>query len=107
MINLLKIEKDADRGVGGVTYTITGRNDKGNLQSMPLIFSVQSGCVNPLVIRDLHGTIEREKAAGILVTLEEPSKPIIQECQTSRTIQMRFRQLRPAANRYGQRHSGQ
>jgi DNA modification methylase len=75
-------KRGADKGVDGVAYTITGRDNKGSLKSMPVIFSVKSGHVNSSVIRDLHGTVEREKAAaGILITLEEPSKPMIQEAK--------------------------
>ncbi len=75
-------KKGADKGVDGVAYTITGRDGKGNLSSMPVIFSVKSGHVNSAVIRDLNGTVEREKAAaGILITLEDPTKPMISEAK--------------------------
>lgn len=75
-------KKGADRGIDGIAYTVTGRDDKGNITSMPVIFSVKSGHVNSSVLRDLYGTVEREKAAaGILITLEDPTRPMLQEAK--------------------------
>jgi hypothetical protein len=46
--------------------------------------SVKSGHVNSAMVRDLKGTMEREKAAiGLFVTLEEPSEPMIREAATA------------------------
>jgi len=45
---------------------------------------VKSGNVSVKDIRDLRGVIEREQAAaGILLTLEEPTKPMLQEAAAS------------------------
>ena len=47
-----------------------------------VILSVKSGNVGSAFMRDLRGTIEREEAAcGILITLEEPTKPMRQEAR--------------------------
>lgn len=49
-------------------------------KSKKIVFSVKSGKVNVSHIRDLVGTVEREKAAiGVYVTLEPPTKPMITE----------------------------
>ncbi len=59
-----------DRGIdGALTFTDT----HGDLQTV--LVSVKSGHVNSAMVRDLKGTIEREKAAlGLFVTLEESTK---------------------------------
>jgi len=67
--------KGSDRGIDGTAY-IFGNNK--------VLFSVKSGNVSVKDIRDLRGVIEREKAAaGVLLTLEEPTKPMLQEATTS------------------------
>jgi len=69
-------KKGADRGIDGVIYSPvkeTGKVYKGIVQ-------VKSGHVDVKHIRDLIGTVEREKADyGIYITLEEPTKPMIKE----------------------------
>jgi len=68
-------KKGADAGIDGVI----GFTDAGGKRER-VIVSVKSGGVNASMIRDLKGTLEREKAAlGLFVTLEEPSKPMKQE----------------------------
>jgi site-specific DNA-methyltransferase (adenine-specific) len=68
-------KKGADSGIDGVI----GFTDAGGKRDR-VIVSVKSGHVNASMIRDLKGTLEREKAAlGLFVTLEEPSKPMKQE----------------------------
>jgi hypothetical protein len=75
-------KKGADKGIDGVAYTVAGRDDKGSITSLPVIFSVKSGHVGRKEMAELRGTIEREKAAaGILITLEKPTKPMIQEAK--------------------------
>jgi hypothetical protein len=65
-----KERKGADRGIDGVV-TFTDR--LGLLQTV--LVSVKSGHVNSAMLRDLKGTIQREKAAmGLFITLEEPTK---------------------------------
>ncbi len=68
-------KKGADAGIDGVI----GFTDAGGKRER-VIVSVKSGHVNASMIRDLKGTLEREKAAiALFVTLEEPSKPMKQE----------------------------
>jgi hypothetical protein len=46
------------------------------------MLSVKSGKVGAGVIRDLRGVVEREGAAGgILLTLEEPTRPMLEEAR--------------------------
>ena len=67
--------KGADRGIDGKAY-IFGNNE--------VLFSVKSGSVSVKDVRDLRGVIEREQAvAGVLLTLEEPTKPMLQEAAAS------------------------
>lgn len=69
-------KKGADKGIDGLMSFIDDTSGK----SKKIIFSVKSGKVNVSHIRDLVGTVEREKAAiGVYVTLEEPTKPMITE----------------------------
>jgi len=72
-------KKGADKGIDGViTFTDAG----GELRTV--VGSVKSGGVNSGMIRDLKGTLEREKAAiGLFLTLEEPSEPMRQEAATA------------------------
>lgn len=72
-------KKGADSGIDGViTFT-----DKGG-QLERVLVSVKSGGVNASMVRDLKGTMEREKAAiGLFVTLEEPSRPMKEEAATA------------------------
>ena len=68
-----------DRGIDGlITFT-----DKNN-EMQSVVVSVKSGGVNSGMVRDLKGTLEREKAAiGLFVTLEEPSKEMLLEASTA------------------------
>ena len=51
------------------------------------MISVKSGNITSAVIRDLRGVVEREGAAcGILITRNEPSKPMIQEAKEAGTF---------------------
>ena len=71
-----KGKKGADKGVDGVITFIDG--PKGTPRRA--LVQVKSGHVSSRDIRDLVGTVEREKAAiGVLITLESPSKPMNQE----------------------------
>jgi site-specific DNA-methyltransferase (adenine-specific) len=64
-------KKGADRGVDGV---ITFEDD-GTGKPKRIIVQVKSGKVSSRDIRDLVGTIEREKAViGVFITLEEPTR---------------------------------
>ena len=72
-------KKGADRGVDGA-ISFTDKNGELN----HVLVSVKSGHVNSAMVRDLKGTIEREKAAiGLFVTLEEPTKEMKLEADTA------------------------
>ncbi len=69
-------KKGADTGVDGYVYFF---DDKSG-QAKKLIVQVKSGHVGVHHIRDLKGTMEREKAAiGAFLTLEEPTAPMKKE----------------------------
>ena len=64
-------KKGADQGVDGVVYFIDGLRRAVN----KAVVQVKSGRVSSPLIRDLVGTVEREKAAmGLFITLEEPTR---------------------------------
>jgi site-specific DNA-methyltransferase (adenine-specific) len=67
-----KGKKGADKGIDGI---ITFK-DSADDNDKRIIIQVKSGKVKSGDIRDLNGTVEREKNAviGIFITLEEPSK---------------------------------
>jgi len=72
-------KKGADRGIDGV---ISFTDKHGELYRV--LVSVKSGQVNSAMVRDLKGTVEREKAAiGLFVTLDEPSKEMRLEADTA------------------------
>ena len=64
-------KKGADKGVDGVVYFIDGPRRAPH----KAIVQVKSGKVSSPLIRDLKGTVEREKAAlGLFITLDEPTR---------------------------------
>jgi len=68
--------KGADRGVDG--YINFFDDNSGRAKTVAV--QVKSGHVNAAYVRDLKGVLEREKAPiGILITLEEPTRPMLQE----------------------------
>ncbi len=71
-----KPKKGADRGIDGMILFFddnSGKAKRGILQ-------VKSGHVSVSHVRDLKGVMEREKAAiGALITLEKPTRPMLQE----------------------------
>jgi site-specific DNA-methyltransferase (adenine-specific) len=76
-----KGKKGADTGIDGKMFFRTPNGER--LESA--IVSVKGGRnLNPGMIRDLKGTVEREKAAlGIFITLEEPTSKMLSEAATS------------------------
>lgn len=67
--------RGADKGIDGI---ITFLDDKKTANQV--IVQVKSGHVSSQTIRDLRGTIEREKAAiGVLITLEPPTRDMTTE----------------------------
>ena len=72
-------KKGADRGIDGI-ITFTDQNN----ELKTVVVSVKSGHVNSGMVRDLKGTLEREKAAiGLFITLEEPTKEMRLEANSS------------------------
>ena len=68
--------KGADRGVDGYINFF----DDNSGRAKTVVVQVKSGHVNAAYVRDLKGVLEREKAPiGILITLEEPTRPMLQE----------------------------
>ena len=68
-----KQKKGADKGVDGI-ISFLGQDMKTPHRC---IVQVKSGHVNSATIRDLKGTVERERAdLGLLITLEEPTGPM-------------------------------
>jgi site-specific DNA-methyltransferase (adenine-specific) len=73
-------KKGADRGIDGrITFTVGPKGEMGQA-----LVSVKSGKVNSAMVRDLKGTIEREKAEiGLFITLEEPTSEMQLEATTA------------------------
>jgi DNA modification methylase len=68
--------KGADRGIDGRKYFHDDRS--GSTRQM--LLSVKSGNVDVTMIRDLRGSMERERAEfGIFITLTPPTKPMLRE----------------------------
>lgn len=75
----LSTKKGADAGVDARAYFQTGKTDNAKI-----IFQVKSGGVKRGDIATLRGDMEREQAAlGVLITLEEPSRPMISEAKAA------------------------
>lgn len=69
-------KKGADRGVDGLITFMDDHTGKAKR----IVIQVKSGKVNSAVIRDLVGTVTREKATmGVLVTLENPTRDMVKE----------------------------
>ncbi len=69
-------KKGADTGIDGY---INFFDDKSG-QAKQVIVQVKSGYIGVNHVRDLKGVLEREKAAiGALITLREPTKPMLTE----------------------------
>ena len=72
--------RGADRGIDGVLYFIDGRRRA----TKKAIVQVKSGRVSSPLIRDLKGTVEREKAdLGLFITLEEPTRDMRTEAASA------------------------
>ncbi len=69
-------KKGADQGIDGVVYFVDGPQRAMH----KAIVQVKSGKVSSPLIRDLKGTVEREKAAmGLFITLEPPTSAMTAE----------------------------
>lgn len=77
-------DQQGDKGIDGVIRFPTGNshNDRGRI-----LVSVKSGKqLGPAMVRDLRGTIEREKAEmGMLISLHEPTKGMLAEARAAGT----------------------
>ena len=72
-------KKGADKGIDGV-INFFEPDDKGRGKARKAVVQVKSGAVKSGDIRDLKGTIAREKAAiGIFITLEKPTAAMHKE----------------------------
>ncbi|HSP68604.1 MAG TPA: DNA methyltransferase, partial [Bryobacteraceae bacterium] len=66
-------KKGADKGIDGRLYF----HDKSGGETRQIILSVKGGHTSVKDLRDLRGVLDREKAEiGVLITMEEPSKPM-------------------------------
>ncbi len=80
-------KKGADAGIDGI-INFFDEDDKGRKKPQKVIVQVKSGAVKAGDIRDLKGTIEREKAAlGVFITLVNPTQPMIKEALSAGTYQ--------------------
>ncbi len=74
-----KGKKGADRGIDGI-INFFDENSRGRKQPQKVVVQVKSGKVKSGDIRDLKGTVEREKAAvGVFITLEKPTREMNKE----------------------------
>ncbi len=69
-------KKGSDKGIDGLMWVRTGLRERAKI-----VVSVKGGYnINVQMVRDLWGVIEREQAAaGLFVTLHEPTRPMIVE----------------------------
>jgi DNA modification methylase len=73
-------KRTKDRGIDGIYRFI----DEEKRKSKIIIISVKGGKTGPVDIRELKGTVEREKAAmGVLITLDPPTKEMETEGATA------------------------
>lgn len=73
-------KKGADQGIDGVLTFIDDATNKPKR----ILVQVKSGKVSSAQVRDLVGTVKREKAQmGVFITLEEPTGPMLKEATTA------------------------
>ncbi len=73
-------KKGRDRGIDGIYPFI----DDEKRKSKAVIISVKGGATGPVHVRELKGTVEREKAAmGALITLDPPTSEMRTEAATA------------------------
>jgi site-specific DNA-methyltransferase (adenine-specific) len=79
--------KGADRGVDGYIYFF----DDGSDKAKKIVIQVKSGSVSSEMIRDLRGTMEREKAViASFITLKPPTRDMRKEAASSGIYQPEF-----------------
>ncbi|MGD9560714.1 MAG: DNA methyltransferase [Pyrinomonadaceae bacterium] len=70
-------KKGADKGIDGRLFF---HDDKDPSSTKQIVLSVKSGKIPANHIREVRGVIDRENAAiGVLLTLQEPTKPMLRE----------------------------
>ena len=73
-------KKGRDKGIDGIYPFI----DEERRKSKIVVISVKGGSTGPVHVRELKGTVEREKAAmGILITLDPPTNDMKTEASTA------------------------
>jgi DNA modification methylase len=83
---VINAKKGADKGIDGVAY-FQGDQDTPD----KIIFQVKSGKVKAGDIRDLQGTMTLNEAAiGIFITLQTPTKDMIQTAKMAGIYQSRY-----------------
>ena len=77
-------KKGADRGIDGIMlFHDEAHGDKLG-PAKTVVVQVKSGHVNSGMVRDLKGTMEREKASiGVFITLNEPTREMVKEAATA------------------------
>lgn len=76
--------RGADKGVDGVITFVKGSAGKGKYDYGKIIVQVKGGGVQRNDIATLKGDVEREKAdGGLLITLEDPTRPMKEEAISS------------------------
>jgi DNA modification methylase len=69
-------KKGADHGIDGRLYF----HEQTGGETKQVVFSVKAGGTGVNHVRDLRGVVERENAAvGVLITMQEPTRPMRQE----------------------------
>lgn len=72
-------KKGADGGIDGIAYFKVGKKDNAKI-----IFQVKSGGVKRSDVATLRGDMEKNEAAmAVLITLEEPSKPMTADAKAA------------------------
>ncbi len=80
-------KKGADRGVDGYIYFF----DDGSGIAKKIIIQIKSGSISSEMVRDLRGTMEREKAViAAFITLKPPTREMTKEAASSGIYQPEF-----------------
>jgi site-specific DNA-methyltransferase (adenine-specific) len=82
--------RGADKGIDGIITIVTNvKNDKREYGK--ILVQVKSGKIQRNDIATLKGDVEREKAVGgLFITLEEPTKPMLEETVMAGTFKLDF-----------------
>ena len=76
---IINEKKGADSGIDGIAFFRVGKKDNAKI-----IFQAKSGGVSRKDIATLRGDMERTEAPlGVLITLEQPTKPMLQEAKAA------------------------